>query len=146
MASDEAFEKTREDVKRVEDILKENERIKKEGEGMEIEELCEKAHATACEKGWHDKEVTIPEYISNLHGEVSEAFEEYRNGNKADEIIFVGNEGERLKPTGIPIELADVVIRIADMCFSEGIDLEGAIKTKMIYNNKRSHRHGGKIV
>lgn len=50
------------------------------------------------------------------------------------------------KPVGFPIELADVIIRIADFCGLHGIDLEEAIRFKMTYNKTRSHRHGGKIV
>ncbi len=48
------------------------------------------------------------------------------------------------KPEGIPSELADVVIRVADMCGYYGIDLEKAIEEKMEYNETRSHKHGEK--
>lgn len=48
------------------------------------------------------------------------------------------------KPEGIPSELADTVIRIADMCGFYGIDLQEAVEQKMRYNRTRPHRHGGK--
>ena len=111
---------------------------------VNIKDLCEKAHENAKAKGWHEKKVTIPEYISNIHGEVSEAFEEYRNGCNTRKIYI--NVAEEGKPLGFPVEIADVVIRIADMCEAEGIDLEKAIKLKMEYNKTRSYRHGGKLV
>jgi NTP pyrophosphatase (non-canonical NTP hydrolase) len=37
----------------------------------------------------------------------------------------------------IEVELADAVIRIADLCGSMGLDLGGAITEKMEYNAKR---------
>lgn len=48
------------------------------------------------------------------------------------------------KPEGIPIELADCIIRILDYCGKEGIDIEEAIKIKHEYNLTRPYRHGGK--
>jgi NTP pyrophosphatase (non-canonical NTP hydrolase) len=48
------------------------------------------------------------------------------------------------KPEGIPIELADAVIRIMDFCVANNIDLVHAINRKMEYNKTRTWRHGGK--
>lgn len=48
------------------------------------------------------------------------------------------------KPEGIPIELADVIIRILDYCGYAGIDIEAAIRQKHEYNKSRPYRHGGK--
>jgi NTP pyrophosphatase (non-canonical NTP hydrolase) len=48
------------------------------------------------------------------------------------------------KPCGVPIELADIVIRIADFAKKHGIDLAAALNLKAEYNKTRSHRHGGK--
>lgn len=48
------------------------------------------------------------------------------------------------KPCGIPIELADVIIRIGDFCVKHGVDIQGAVEMKLKYNKTRSHRHGGK--
>jgi len=41
-------------------------------------------------------------------------------------------------------ELADVVIRVMDMCAFKGIDLEWHIMQKIRYNETRSYKHGGK--
>lgn len=48
------------------------------------------------------------------------------------------------KPIGIAVELADVLIRIADTCGRYNIPLEEALKLKLAYNKTRPHRHGGK--
>jgi NTP pyrophosphatase (non-canonical NTP hydrolase) len=110
----------------------------------QINDLCRKAHETAKEKGWHEKEVPVSEFISNTHGELSEAFEEYRKGFPLRAIYYSGEEKE--KPEGFSVELADAVVRIFDFCGLHGIDLEKAIQIKMAFNKTRSYRHGGKIV
>jgi len=104
--------------------------------------LVEMAHATAREKGWHDPEHprTIPELLCLVHSEVSEALEAYRD---PDREICVEYEVDG-KPEGVPSELADVVIRVADVAGLLGIDLEGAIRRKLAYNKTRPQRHGGK--
>lgn len=133
---------------------------------LTITELIKKAHANATAHGWHEPERTFGELIALCHSELSEALEEYRNGHQMDECYYVckscqlgpcelGNSDSRSeycascpspKPEGIAIELADVVIRIADMCGLYGIDLEEAIKDKMAYNESRPMRHGGKVL
>ena len=108
----------------------------------QINDLCREAHETAKEKGWHETPLATGDFIANTHAELSEAFEEYRAGKPIKEIYDSGFD----KPEGFPIELADVIIRIADFCGLHEIDLEEAIRFKMTYNKTRSHRHGGKIV
>ena len=55
-----------------------------------------------------------------------------------------GDDG--LKPEGFASELADVVIRVADVCGRLGLDLEAAVVEKMTYNATRPRRHGGKVL
>lgn len=78
--------------------------------------------------------------LALIHSEVSEALEEYRNGRLPTE-VYTGNNG---KPEGIPIELADVIIRVLDYCGYAGIDIDAAISQKHEYNKSRPYRHGGK--
>lgn len=106
--------------------------------------LTAQAHATAREKGWWegtDAYAKFPEKIALIHSELSEALEAYRSGKG-----FSAYQGEGGKPEGVPSELADVVIRVMDLCGAAGIDLEAAVSAKMAFNKTRPHRHGGKIV
>lgn len=105
-----------------------------------INELAKEIHENAVEHGWWDEKRGFPEVLALIHSEVSEALEEYRNGRGAAE-VYAGSGG---KPKGIPIELADVIIRILDYCGYAGIDIEAAIRQKHEYNKSRPYRHGGK--
>jgi NTP pyrophosphatase (non-canonical NTP hydrolase) len=116
---------------------------------LNIKELQADVHMIAVEKGWHEEDISFGEYIALFHSELSEALEYYRAGG--DEVInitggFIANEAATEKPTGIPIELADVIIRILDFCEKYHIDMQAAIDLKMEYNKTRSHRHGGKVI
>ena len=107
---------------------------------MEVKQLCAEAFQTSKDKGWYDNGGhTLGESISLMHSEPSEALEEYRAGNDPRMVYF--KDG---KPEGLPIELADVLIRIFDFCGARDIDLEAAQKSKMEYNKTREFRHGGK--
>ena len=107
--------------------------------GLTIRELVERAYGTSKAKGWHEEEKSIGDYLSLIHSEVSEGLESFRNGEKPYWI-----DESKGKPEGIVAELADVVIRVADMCGAQGWDLEHALIEKMDYNDTRPHRHGGK--
>lgn len=106
-----------------------------------IEELVKDINQNANEKGWWDKERSFGDFISLCHSELSEALEEHRNGRCNSEIYYAG-----VKPEGIPIELADVIIRIFDFCGEHYIDIENAIKIKHDYNKTRGYRHGDKVI
>lgn len=49
------------------------------------------------------------------------------------------------KPEGIPSELADIMIRVADLAGAYDIDLAKIIDQKMTYNASRPHLHGKKL-
>jgi len=107
---------------------------------MEIDKLCTEVHEWAKSKGWwEEKDRNFPELLALIHSEVSEALEEYRDGNMETYL-----EGEKQKPCGFYSELADVVIRIADLFGDQNKSLAKEIELKMAYNQKRSYRHGGK--
>lgn len=105
-----------------------------------INEFATEVHRNAVDHGWWKEEIKLPEIISLIHSEISEVLEEYRKGRQATE-VYPGNNG---KPEGIPIELADAIIRILDYCGYAGIDIEAAILQKHEYNKTRPYRHGGK--
>ena len=109
-------------------------------------EVAKAVHENAKDKGWWDDDRPFAEIIALIHTEVSEAFEEYRKGHEPTEIYYALDPYDvRIeKPEGIPIELADTIIRILDFCGRVGIDIDEAIRIKMAYNKTRPHRHGGK--
>lgn len=107
-----------------------------------IELLQKSAYEQAVKSGWHEEERTVGDFIALMHSELSEALEAFRDGKNPKEIWWNGNG----KPEGVPVELADCVIRILDFCGHHGIDLEQAIELKMKFNATRPHRHGGKAL
>ena len=109
--------------------------------------LAEKINSTAHKLGWYDNgERNFGEVIALMHSELSEALEEWRNGNGLDVVYFEEVEGSRLrKPEGVPVELADCLIRILDTMHEIGVDIEYVVGQKMAYNNNRPYRHGGKL-
>jgi len=107
-----------------------------------IEALCQRSRDISLEKGWLNPDGTDPRKPSTVLNlfvsEISEAFEEYRAHKPLNEIYYevrghVLSREERLrsteppaadvgafKPCGIPIEIADLVIRICQRVGSAG--------------------------
>ena len=104
---------------------------------LTINELVEVAHYFAASKGFWDDEPNIGEKIALIHSELSEALEEMRAGHAPNETYFIDG-----KPEGLPVELADVVIRVADLCGYYGIDLNAVVHRKLNYNRHRPTKHG----
>jgi len=132
-----------------------------------LNELAKEIHKNAADHGWWDEERSFGEIIALCHSELSEALEEYRGGNagtyypcpigcpaRRGEItcragydrVKCTNLTAPPKPEGIPIELADCIIRILDYCGKSGIDIDEAIRIKHEYNKTRPWKHGGKVI
>jgi hypothetical protein len=89
--------------------------------------LVRVAHGMAVEKGWWDDGIAarpLEDIVNNFHAEVSEAWEEYRAGRMAtwyaDPQAVLS--GKLPKPEGFFVELADLLIRIADAAGAHRID------------------------
>jgi NTP pyrophosphatase (non-canonical NTP hydrolase) len=127
---------------------------------LTVRDLIRRSHKTAVEKGWWERPVDIFETkVALIHSEISEALEYWRDGIPHDQILYEHKSGwdnspwrdygsGRVpgKPIGVAIEMADAVIRIADLCKKYKIPLEEALEVKMRYNETRPHRHGGKRI
>ncbi|MFU0828612.1 MAG: Nucleotide pyrophosphohydrolase [Lachnoclostridium sp.] len=124
---------------------------------LKINDFAKEVGKNADAHGWWDEERTFGELIALCHSELSEALEEYRKGKKPNETYYSAKEHGMTvisktkqpgydKPEGIPSELADVIIRICDMCHHYGIDLKKALLEKHEYNKSRPYKHGGKTL
>lgn len=117
---------------------------------LTLEMLQSEAHQTAVDKGWHTKpDRSIGDLIALCHSELSEALEVFREeGIKGLIHITHADMGPDSppKPEGFPIEMADLLIRVADLAEHYGINLTEAVRIKLAYNKSRSHRHGGKVI
>ena len=101
-------------------------------------------HQYAKGKGWWepDRPRTFGDLLTLVNCELSEAYEEFRANRGMTEVYE--NEGKPGKLEGIPVELADAVIRIFDMCAYYEIDLQSVMAQKHAYNLTREYRHGNK--
>jgi NTP pyrophosphatase (non-canonical NTP hydrolase) len=121
-----------------------------------INELSKQIHETARSKGFWDNDRNTGEMLMLIVSEISEAMEADRKDHYSDWVDalppFMTNIPddqykdifEREVKNTFEDELADAVIRILDLAYSRGIDLEWHIKAKMRYNATREHMHGKK--
>ena len=113
---------------------------------LTIEALIFEAHSTAQQKGWWEEERNFGEALALIHSEVSEALEEYRdNGATTNSLYYVRDGKGHFKPEGVASEMADILIRVADVCAGFEIPLLEALTDKLEYNKTRDHRHGGRL-
>lgn len=100
--------------------------LNKWGFPLTVTFLMQKAHSNAKEKGFWDQPREFGTMIALIHSELSEALEGHRKNDMAN----------------VAEELADVAIRLGDLCGGLGIDLESAILAKMDKNKARPRLHG----
>lgn len=100
--------------------------------------LVAACHGASVRGGWwHDLQTGEPlhgkrnvgEMLCLVHSEISEAMEGHRKRLMDDKLPH--------RPM-IEVELADAVIRIADLAGGLNLDLGGAIAEKLAYNAQRS--------
>ena len=117
---------------------------------MTIKELVEKAHKNARKHGfWEDWDSICWEDGLSRNEDSTLDIEELFNNAIATKLMLIVSElGEALEALrhedkeNFAEELADVAIRLADLCGGLGIDLEAEIKKKMEKNKKRGYKHG----
>lgn len=80
-------------------------------------------------------------HLMLIVGELVEAHEDIRSGLPVDGMTIAASG----KPEGVASEIADVVIRCLDFADAHGIDLDGAIATKVAFNETRPYKHGRKF-
>ncbi|HNW34438.1 MAG TPA: hypothetical protein PKM25_05870 [Candidatus Ozemobacteraceae bacterium] len=96
-----------------------------------ITDLQESALSTAINTGRFDAFEQFDSHVAHLHCEVAEVGQAYR-GRRLES--WAGSDG---KPEGVAAELADVVILALSLAGFYQIDLDAAIRTKMVYNETR---------
>lgn len=117
-----------------------------------IDEFIGRAYDTACKHGFHDERTSVEHQLMLVIGEIGEAVEADRKNKRANlelfskftEGAFVGGFEAHIKDT-IEDELADVCIRIFDMCGCFGIKPYRSFEEiltlrddwKQVFGNKR---------
>lgn len=112
----------------------------------EIDGICPtkgKLQTKKMEKQMNELQVTIiPAQISANLAEIKAELLE--NLKQYDIEVTIETLPEAKKMATDLNKLADVVIRLLDICGYLNIDLEAAIIEKMRFNESRPYRHGGK--
>lgn len=122
--------------------------------------------------GWTNDGRTLVDSIALIASEAFEAFEDYRNGKKPNEVFHTHdskcpefpNQVQQtdhlfrnefgvyklscctLKPQGIPTEFADIFIRLLGEALRWDIDIAREVHYKLCYNATRGFRYGGKVI
>lgn len=103
-----------------------------------VNRLVDECYGRSSAAGWWNEYDAIPDNLKKfylttklclIHSEVSEAMEGLRKDLKDDHLPH---------RTMLEVELADAIIRIADLAGSLELDLGGAVTEKLEYNAQRA--------
>jgi len=115
---------------------------------LTINKLVIDSNRLSREKGWWKKDRNIASKLMLIVSEIAEALEEFRrlsaDGNLSTVYYSQASDSSLPKPEGFGVELADAMIRIADLAGHLNINLESAILEKHKFNESREYLHGGK--
>ena len=131
-----------------------------------LNELRDEIHENAVKHGFYDDEINalnasiatqdgtedalknafFAQKIALIHSELSEALEADRknirnHSNLIDECLCFEKGYKSLISGCVEDELADVIIRVLDLCGHLKIDIEKYIALKMKYNSTREYKH-----
>lgn len=121
-----------------------------------IPELSKRININAHNKGFWDNGIELEKKLLLIVSETTEAMEADRIDRYCDVGNYVAIESphktevewcqkfeEQIK-NSFEDELADIAIRVFDLAFEKGFDLEKHILMKMRYNESRPYKHGKK--
>ncbi len=113
---------------------------------MTLNQLAEQIRFHNNLQGFTVDAANIDQKLLLAVSEICEAQEELRDGRTLTEIYYSvhvdpTNNGLK-KPEGFPVEIADAIIRLLDICHAVGIDIEAVITEKLEYNKSRPPKHG----
>ncbi len=140
-----------------EDLDKANEESKKEDKSSDpaltvcarlgVNGLCQEAYNNAFEHGFYDNSKTTEQALISMGLEL----EAHNTQQKLTKLALIGSEvGEAVRAVqhgdsaALAEELADVCIRVFDMCGWLDIELGDEIIRKMAINRTRPYMHGKK--
>lgn len=127
--------------------------------------VIEEIRALCIDKGWRENvpegmlrepyeqvperytEYIFAAYIALAHSELTEALEAFRDkiwSNTREPVTFDEGPSSPAKPIGVGPELADVIIRVLDMCDIWKIDINHEIQRVLQYGWTRPYKHGGR--
>jgi len=127
---------------------------------MEINDIMYEAYTNAVSKGFYDCKncrgkgcdpcnytgtelnMNIPERLMLCVSELGEAMEAHRKNKFSHDIVENDKKyfEKNIKDT-FEDEMADVIIRVLDLCHYMKIDIESHIRAKMDYNKTRPKFH-----
>lgn len=132
-----------------------------------MQQLIKRAHEMAKEKGFWESERNKSELLMLIVSELAEAMEALRKDHYANKEMIDGlyqdvmihkyedefnimngpwkKDFEAHVKSTFEDEIADVAIRLFDLCGGLGVNLEKHVEMKMMYNSMRGYKHGKKF-